>query len=148
MKRMIIMLLFSIFFFNGCAQRGYNTADLNTLMRTYEGEVVSAKSIVLQDSGEGTFLGAIIGAIIGHQIGEGSGKDVATAAGAVLGGIVGSNLNKANAQELIIRLDSGEEISTIVRVDRRKNFWFRPGDKVRIFVRKSHIVKIEPIFED
>ena len=148
MKRMIIMLLFSIFFFSGCAQRGYNTADLNTLMRTYEGEVVSAKSIMLQDSGEGTFLGAIIGAIIGYQIGEGSGKDVATAAGAVLGGIVGSNLNKANAQELIIRLDSGEEISTIVRVDRRKNFWFRSGDKVRIFVRKSRIVKIEPIFED
>ena len=145
---MIIMLLFSIFFFNGCAQRGYNTTNLNTLMRTYEGEVVSAKSIVLQDSGEGTFLGAIIGAIIGHQIGEGSGKDVATAAGAVLGGIVGSNLNKANAQELIIRLDSGEEISTIVRVDRRRNFWFRSGDKVRIFIKNNHIVKIEPIFED
>ncbi len=148
MKRVVVMLLFGMLFFSGCAQKGYNTADLNSLMRTYEGEVISAKSIVLQDSGEGTFLGAIVGAIIGHQIGGGSGKDVATAAGAVLGGMIGSNLNKANAQELIIRLDSGEEISTIVRVDRTRNFWFRAGDRVRIFVRGNRIVKIEPIFED
>ena len=148
MRQAIAILLFGLLFFSGCAQKGYDTADLNTLMRTYEGEVVSAKSIALQDSGEGTFLGAIIGAIIGHQIGEGSGKDVATAAGAVLGGMIGSNLNKANAQELIIRLDSGEEISTIVRVDRTRNFWFRAGDRVRIFGRGSRIVKIEPIFEE
>ena len=147
MRGVLAIVLVGLLFFSGCAPKGYTTAEINSVMRIYEGEVLSARAMIVEDSGEGTILGAILGAIIGHQFGGGSGKDVATAAGAILGGVIGNNLNKANAQELVIRLDRGEEISTLVKVDRQRGFWFRPGDRVRIFVRDGRIVKVEPSFK-
>jgi len=147
MKKTFSFLIVTMLFFAGCAPRGYTTAQMNSIMYTKYGRVVSARAVHIQDSGEGTILGAIIGAIIGHQFGGESGNDVATAAGAIAGGIIGSKLNEANAQELIIRLDSGEEISTVVRVDMRRGFWFRAGDRVRLFIKGGRIIKIEPLYE-
>ncbi len=146
MRGWLLGLLIGVFFLSGCAQRGYTTADVGAMMVSYEGEVISTRTVYLKDSGEGSILGAIIGAVIGHQIGGGSGRDVATAAGAVLGGVVGSKLNQSEGQELIIALDNGKEISTVVRIDPERPFYFKPGDRVRIFVRRGRIVKIEPIF--
>ncbi|BCD61173.1 outer membrane lipoprotein SlyB [Nitratiruptor sp. YY08-26] len=144
--RQIIFSALLLLFFWGCAQRGYTTAQINEVSYPRYGRVIAARAVKVHDTGEGTILGAIIGAIIGHQFGGGSGNDIATAAGAIAGGVIGSRLNEANAQELIIRLDNGEEIATVVRVDYAKGFWFRRGDRVRIFLKRNRIVKIEPVF--
>ena len=146
MKKIISFLLITLFF-AGCAERGYTTADVGSVLVTYDGVIRSTKTVSLADSGAGTILGAIVGAVIGHQIGKGSGKDVATAAGAVAGGAIGSKLNSATGQELLIDLDNGQTISTVIRVDNKNPFWFRAGDRVRVYVKGGKIVKLEPIFE-
>ena len=147
MKKAVVGILFVLMLFvSGCAPKGYTSADIGSLMVTYEATVVSARSVHVEDSGEGTILGAIMGAILGHQIGGGSGRDVATVTGAILGGMVGNELNKAVAQELILKLENGKKISTIVKIDPKKPFWFKPGDKVRLYIKHDRVIKIEPLF--
>ncbi|NPA03697.1 MAG: glycine zipper 2TM domain-containing protein [Epsilonproteobacteria bacterium] len=143
-----LIIFFSLLFFTGCASRGYTTTDVGDVMVTYEGEIISARTVTISDSGEGTVLGAIIGGVLGHQVGGGKGKDVATAAGTVLGGVVGATLNRRTGQELIIRLSNNQEISTVIRVDPKRPFWFKAGDKVRVFLRGGEVVKIEPILRN
>lgn len=146
--RKIFSLLVVALLLVGCAGRGYTTADVGSVMVTYDGVVESAKTVSLADSGAGTILGAIVGAVIGHQIGKGSGKDVATAAGAVAGGAIGNRLGSATGQELLIDLDNGQTISTIIRIDNKNPFWFRSGDRVRVYMKGGKIIKLEPIFEN
>ncbi len=143
--RLFVGVVVALLFLSGCAERGYTTAQLNEVVYTRYGEVVSARAVQVHDSGGGALLGAIIGAIIGHQFGGGSGKDLATAAGAIAGGVIGSKLSQANAQELLIRFENGEEIATVVRIDYQKGFWFKRGDRVRVFIKNGRIVKIEPL---
>ena len=146
MKKMIAALLLGLLMLSGCAPKGYTTANVGSVMITYEGRVISTRTVPIQDSGEGAILGAIMGAVVGHQIGGGSGRDVATAAGAVIGGVVGSRLSEAVGQELIIKLENGQKISTVIKIDPRNPFWFKPGDRVRVYIKQERIVKVEPIF--
>ncbi len=146
MRNLLWTLLLGLLLFSGCATKGYTPADVGAVMITYEGVVESARTVHVQDDGAGSILGGIIGAVLGHQIGGGSGRDVATTAGAITGAIVGSKLAQATAQELIVRLDNGEKIATLVRLDPKKPFWFRPGDRVRLYLRGNRVIKIEPIF--
>ncbi len=142
---MAIALLF-ILSFSGCASKGYTQADIGEVLIPYEGVVVSARVVEVQDSGAGAILGGIIGAVVGHQVGGGSGRDVATVAGAITGAVIGDKLAHANAQELIIKLDNGRKIATVVRIDPKRPFWFRRGDRVRLYLRGDRIVRIEPLF--
>ncbi len=142
---MAIALLF-ILSFSGCAPKGYTQADIGEVLIPYEGVVVSARAVEVQDSGAGAILGGIIGAVLGHQVGGGSGRDVATVAGAITGAVIGNKLAHANAQELIIRLDDGRKIATLVRIDPKRPFWFRRGDRVRLYLQGDRVVRIEPLF--
>ena len=133
-------------FFSGCAPKGYTQAELGKVLVPYEGVVVSARAVEVEDSGAGAILGGIIGAVVGHQVGGGSGRDVATVAGAITGAVIGDKLAHANAQELIIKLDNGRKIATVVAVDPKRPFWFRPGDRVRLYLQDDRVVRIEPLF--
>ncbi len=140
----VAMLL--ILAFSGCAPKGYSTAQIGEVLIPYDGVVVSAKAVQMQDNGTGAILGGIIGAVLGHQVGGGSGRDVATVAGAITGAVIGDKLSHANAQELVIKLDNGRKIATVVAIDSRRPFWFRPGDRVRLYLRGDRVIKIEPLF--
>ncbi|MRI57986.1 MAG: hypothetical protein C6H99_00590 [Epsilonproteobacteria bacterium] len=148
MKKILIAVMVAVMMVlsSGCAPKGYTSADVGAVMITYEGEVISTRTVNIQDSGEGTILGAIMGAVVGHQIGGGSGRDVATAAGAIIGGMVGNNLNRGVGQELVIKLENGQKISTLIKIDPKNPFWFKPGDRVRVYVKRDRVVKIEPLF--
>ncbi len=148
MKNIVVLMamVIGITFFAGCAPKGYTQADLGEVLVPYEGVVVSARAVKVEDSGAGAVLGGIIGAVVGHQIGGGSGRDVATVAGAITGAVIGDKLAHANAQELVIELDTGRKIATVVAIDPKRPFWFRPGDRVRLYLRGDRVVRIEPIF--
>lgn len=149
MKKYIAsLILITSFIFSGCAEKGYTQADVGNILVNYKGTVVHTRDVNIQDSGTGTILGAIAGAVIGHQIGKGKGKDIATAAGAVAGGIVGNKLNQDQGQEVTIDLDNGQEVTTVIRVDKNHPYWLRDGDRVMVYVRGNRIVKISPIFDE
>lgn len=149
MKKIIVSLAVGfMFIFSGCAQRGYTQADVGNILVNYKGTVVHTREVNINDSGEGAILGAIIGAVIGHQVGKGKGKDVATAAGAIAGGVAGSKLNQDIGQEVTIDLDNGQEITTVIRVDRKHPYWLRDGDRVIVYVRGNKIVRVSPIFNE
>ena len=149
MKRLIFTLFSSfLIIFSGCANRGYTQADVGNILVNYKGTVVHTREVNIKDSGEGTILGAIIGGIIGHQIGKGTGKGVATAAGAIAGGLAGNRLNQDIGQEVTIDLDNHQEVTTIIRVDKKHPYWLRPGDRVMVYVKGNRIVKISPIFNE
>ncbi len=142
----MVVALFALLAFSGCAPKGYTQADIGEVLVPYEGVVVSARAVEVQDSGAGAILGGIIGAVLGHQVGGGSGRDVATVAGAITGAVIGNKLAHANAQELIVKLDNGRKIATVVAIDSKRPFWFRRGDRVRLYLRGDRVVRIEPLF--
>ena len=142
----MVVALFALLAFSGCAPKGYTQADIGEVLVPYEGVVVSARAVEVQDSGAGAILGGIIGAVLGHQVGGGSGRDVATVAGAITGAVIGNKLAHANAQELIVKLDNGRKIATVVAIDPKRPFWFRRGDRVRLYLRGDRVVRIEPLF--
>ena len=149
MKKIVNLFFISlIFLFWGCAQSRYTQIDVGQIEVMYKGTVTSAKTVNISDSGEGAILGAIVGGILGHQIGKGKGKDLATVAGAVGGAVVGNQLNKNIGQELIIDLDNGKTIKTVIRIDNKNHYFFRSSDRVIVYLKGNKIVKITPIFNE
>ncbi len=142
----MVVALLALLAFSGCAPKGYTQADIGEVLVPYEGVVASARAVEVQDSGAGAILGGIIGAVLGHQVGGGSGRDVATVAGAITGAVIGNKLAHANAQELIVKLDNGRKIATVVAIDPKRPFWFRRGDRVRLYLRGDRVVRLEPLF--
>lgn len=54
------------------------------------------------------------------------------AAEAVLGAIAGGSFNKDAGQELVIKYDNGDTVTTVCRVDKDAPFMFRSGDRVGV----------------
>ncbi|BCD68199.1 glycine zipper 2TM domain-containing protein [Nitratiruptor sp. YY09-18] len=143
MKKLFATLLPILFILAGCAQTGtpeYSPEATHQLLHYKEGKIVSIRPVAIKDNGTGAFLGAITGAVLGSLVGEGKGNTLATLAGGLSGMYVGSQVAKANAQELFIRLNNGRRVVVVV-----KGKQFYPGQRVRIIMNNGRIESVEPL---
>jgi len=146
MKRYMVSLfsaLFLVFTMGGCAQLGYpeySPQATHRILHYKEGKIVSIRPVIIKDNGTGAFLGAITGAVLGSMVGRGKGRTLATLAGGLTGMYAGSQVAKANAQELLIRLRSGRTVIVVV-----KGRQFYPGERVRIVMSGGRVESVEPL---
>jgi len=144
MHNIFLLFLLSIVFFFGACSTGnrpeYNGATYQQI-KIYEiGEVVAIRDVRITDDGAGTFIGALVGSVLGSMIGGGRGSALATLAGGLGGAYVGNETHKANAQELSVKLESGEYIVVIAKGEN-----FLVGDKVKIIKEGNRVEQIYPI---
>lgn len=144
LKSTFITLSMTAFLLSGCATNSgpqYNGKNYNQIKHFQIGTVISERPVVITDSGAGKFLGAIIGAVLGSTVGQGNGSTLAALGGGLVGGYAGSEVAKANADELTVELDNGEQIVVVVK---GKNYEI--GDKIKIIKdgnTASQVYKVE-----
>ena len=142
MKKHLLSLAIIGMFFSGCTQM-YNSnevsiADTNEILTYKTGLVEDVKKVILKDDGSGVMVGAISGTVLGGMFGRGKGNVLSTLIGGLTGAFAGYELDKANGEELFIKLDDGRNIVVVVKgVDIKK------GDRVRIIMNGSRIVRVE-----
>jgi len=109
-------------------------AQSNTVQSVSYGNVVAAKAVTIQDKPDSGKVagGAAVGAVAGAAI-AGHGRHFG---GAIIGGMAGAAVGSAVAKsesvkpgtELIIKLESGQEIA--IQIPGQQTFM--PGDRVRL----------------
>lgn len=128
---------------SGCASHGmYTQQDVGQVTMVKNGTVVNVRNVTVADDGKGSLGGAIVGGLAGSAFGKGDGKTAAVIAGALLGSSAGSSLNENAGQELTIRLDNGDEIVTLHRIEPKAPMMFRSGDRVRVELLNGQIRSI------
>ncbi|EDM23964.1 glycine zipper 2TM domain-containing protein [Caminibacter mediatlanticus] len=143
MKKVVFfVLIFSMFIFSGCTKL-YNSnevslSDVDTVLSYESGVVEDVKNVIIKDDGSGAVIGAYTGTVFGSMIGKGNGNILSTLLGGLTGAFVGYELDKANAQELFIKLDNGKRIVVI-----SKGVNIHKGDRVRLIKKGSKIVRVE-----
>jgi outer membrane lipoprotein SlyB len=130
--------------FTGCT-RMYNSNEvslneMNTVLTYETGVVQDVKNVVIKDDGSGVFVGAYTGTVLGSMFGNGKGNILSTLIGGLTGAFVGYEADKANAQELFIKLDNGKNIVVIA-----KGVNIKKGDRIRLIMDGSKIVRVEKI---
>jgi len=142
MKKVLIFISVLILL-SGCATNNgpeYDGKTYNQIKKYDTGIVIDERPVVISDSGSGKFLGAIIGTVLGSTIGSGDGKTLAMLGGGLVGGYAGNEVAKANADELIVKLDNGKEIVVVV-----KGKHINVGDKVRIIKDGNKVAQVDKI---
>jgi len=139
-----ILFLFLVLIFSGCT-RLYNSNEVslnevNTFLTYQTGVVEDVKSVIIKDDGSGVAVGMVTGTVVGSMFGRGKGNLLSTLIGGIAGAMAGYELDKANAQEVFIRLDDSREIVAIV-----KGVNLKRGDRVRVVIRGDKIVRVEKI---
>lgn len=130
--------------FSGCAKM-YNSNEVSIneagYVYTYKtGVVESVKKVVLKGEGDGVSAGVMTGTVLGSLFGKGKGNVLATLLGGLGGAYAGAELDKANGEELFIKLEDGRDIVVYVRgVDIQK------GDRVRVILNGSKVIRVEKI---
>ncbi len=131
-------------FFSGCTQmynsNEVNIADTNEVLTYKTGTVESIKKVILKDNGNGVMVGAMSGTVLGGMFGRGNGNILSTLLGGLTGAFAGYELDKANGEELFIKLDEGRNIVVVV-----KGVNIQKGDRVRIIMNGSKIVRVEKV---
>jgi outer membrane lipoprotein SlyB len=128
---------------SGCAKSGvpeYDGRSYNKIKRFDVGTVVSQRAVIIKDSGGGSFLGAIIGAVVGSTLGGGVGRTFTTLGGGIAGKYAGEEIAKANATELSVSLENGENIVVVA-----KGKEFSIGDRVRIIKDGNRVAQVDKI---
>lgn len=129
------------------------TAQTGTMQRILYGEVVSATQGIVEDqaTGRGAQTGATVGAIAGYALADHGDRWIGSLLGGALGGAAGHAAEKSAKKkpgwELIIRLDSGEEIGVQVPVKKkdRNKVLYRPGDRVRLMTGPDGRTQVAPV---
>ena len=139
-----IFLVIVAFFLTGCTQM-YNSnevsiAETNQALTYQTGVVEDTKKVIIKDDGSGTLIGAYSGAVLGSMVGGGRGNILSTLIGGLTGAFAGYEADKANGEELFIKLDNGKNIVVIV-----KGVKIKKGDRVRIIKNGYRIVRVEKI---
>ncbi|NPA11439.1 MAG: glycine zipper 2TM domain-containing protein [Epsilonproteobacteria bacterium] len=138
------LLIAFFLLFSGCTQmynsNEVNLYDVNAVLSYEEGVVEDVRKVVIKDDGSGTLVGAYSGMVLGSMIGKGRGNVLSTLIGGLTGAFVGYESDKANGEELFIRLDDGRKIVVIV-----KGVDILRGDRVRIIKRGNRIVRVEKL---
>jgi outer membrane lipoprotein SlyB len=143
MSQLISISVVALLFLSGCAKTGvpeYSGQDYNQIKRYDIGVVEDARLVIISDDGMGTFLGAIIGGVVGSTMGRGAGNTLATLGGGLVGGYAGSQIAKANAVELSVKLDNGENIVVVA-----KGTNIVAGDRVKIIKDGSKVAQVYKI---
>jgi len=105
------------------------------------GEVVSARPVMVVDqpTGQGAQVGSTAGAVAGYALAKRGDRWLGSLLGGVVGGAAGhaveKKAKKKKGWELIIRLDSGEEIGLEVPGQGEE---LRPGDRIRLMTGHGH----------
>jgi len=140
MNKIVYIAVASILTFSGCATNGgpeYNGNTYNQIKQQEIGTVIYARPVIIDDNGSGKFLGAIVGAVLGSTLGRGRGNKLTTLGGGLLGGYAGNEINKANAYELTVKLNTGNTIVVVA-----KGRGYRVGDKVQIIRDGSRVAQV------
>lgn len=127
----------------GCAHYSNDVAEVDSdsvgVLETYKtGRISSIKHVVIKDDGTGSTIGAISGAVLGAVLFKGGAGAVAAVGGGVAGYYAGKDLGKSNAQELTIKLDSGDTVVTIT-----KGHKFEDGQHVRIVMNGDKVAEVD-----
>ena len=144
MKKFIISLGLGAILFTGCTQM-YNSNevalnDVNVMYTYKTGVVTDVKKVIIKDDGSGVMTGAITGTVLGSLFGNGKGNVLTTLLGGLGGAYAGYELDKANGEELYIKLDDGRNIVAIV-----KGVNIQKGERVRVVVEGNRIIRVEKI---
>ncbi len=145
MKKIIVAISASaLFLLSGCATAdgAYTQASVGQTKSIKRGTVLEVKNITISDDYKGAAAGAVVGGVAGSAFGKGDGKIAAAAAGALLGALAGDTLNQDAGQELVIKYDNGDVITTVYRVDKNSPFMFRSGDRVIVEMLNAEIKSI------
>lgn len=140
MKKLLFGFTVLVLLLSACATNvgpQYSGKDYAQIKKYDLGVVTEAKPVIISDDGTGTFLGALVGAVIGSTMGKASGNTLATLGGGLVGGYAGSKIGKANATELSVKLDNGEQIVVVT-----KGMEITAGDKVKIIKDGSKVAQV------
>ncbi|HQQ61991.1 MAG TPA: glycine zipper 2TM domain-containing protein [Pseudomonadales bacterium] len=142
MRRLLPCIL-ACFYLAACANKltgdVYSRDDARQQMQVNYGTVTSVRPVVIEGNRDG-FLGqaggAVIGGIAGNALGGGHGRSLTTAVGAIGGAVAGSAVQekatRAQALEIVVRRDNGEEILVTQEVKSLDEFY--KGQRVRLSI--------------
>lgn len=140
-KKIFFLFVLLGLVFSGCANNTYNAQQVGSIETIRYGVIEEARFISVSDEGLGTLGGAIIGGLAGSAFGKGGGKNAAIIGGAIAGGVIGNQANQSQGQELTIRFDSGELITTTTKASSSPTA-FRSGDAVKVYIKNNKITRV------
>ncbi len=153
MKKILISsaLALSMIVGTGCAPKGYAQSTVGQTMQVEPGVVQSVKQVVIDGNGVGNTIGGVVGTVAGtaagRQVGGGTGQVVASVLGAAIGGVVGGSvgdqLDTNYGQEVVVRLNSGRTVATVLRINQTTPL-LSPGQAVNVFMSSGTISNISP----
>jgi len=151
MKKILISsgLAMSLLLTAGCAPKGYAQSAVGQNMTVEPGVVQSVKRVAINSNGVGNTLGGIVGTVAGGaagaHVGGGTGQVVASVLGAALGGVaggtVGDNMDTNYGQEVIVKLNNGRTVATVLRINESTPM-LSPGQAVNVFMSGGTISNI------
>ncbi len=153
MKKILVSSLLSLAMIvgTGCAPKGYAQSTVGQNMQVEPGVVQSVKQVVIDGNGVGNTLGGIVGTVAGgaagRQVGGGTGQIVASVLGAAIGGVaggtIGDKLDTNYGQEVVVRLNNGRTVGTVLRINQTTPM-LAPGQAVNVFMSGGTISNISP----
>jgi len=133
----------------GCAPKGYASSQVGQNMQVEPGIVQSVKQVALDNNGVGNTMGGIVGTVAGvaagNQVGGGTGQVVASVLGATLGGAlggsIGDQLDTGKGQEIVVKLNNGKTVATVLRLNGATQA-LSVGQAVNVFMSGGRISNI------
>ena len=151
MKKILLIasLIIATLLSTGCSSRGYAQSSVGQNMQVEPGFVQSVKKVIIDSRGTGNALGGIVGSVAGAaagaHVGGGTGKIVASVLGATLGsvagGTIGNQLDTNYGQEVIVKLNNGRTVATVLRINESTPALI-PGQAVNVFTSGGKISNI------
>lgn len=140
MKNFTLLILCGMLL-TGCTQNidsdVYTSSDVENASRTYEGVIISARQVKMQNADkltgntEGLLLGGLLGGVAGSAIGRGRGSVLATVAGAAAGGAAGAFAQDQLSKQLVMEYTVKARGQTFTIIQ-GKDIVYAPGQKVLI----------------
>lgn len=153
MKTIFTATIFAlmVLFFTGCVPKGYTKSAVGQNMTVQPGVVQSVRQVAMENNGVGNVLGGIVGTVAGTaagaKVGGGTGQVVATvlggALGSVAGGMAGDQLDTDYGQEVIVKLNNGQTVATVLRINGQTQA-LQAGQAVNVFFSGGSIANISP----
>ncbi len=131
------------FIFSGCATNEgpeYDGQSYSQMKQIQIGTVVGHRPVVISDTGVGSFVGAIVGGVLGSTVGHGDGSTLAALAGGLAGSYAGSEINKSDAQELTVELNSSQVVVVVTKGNE-----FHTGDRVQIIKDGNNVAAVKKL---
>lgn len=124
----------------------YSGSEARQIQRVQQGviENIAPATIADKPSGIGLLGGALVGGVLGNLIGDGAGRVLATLGGALGGAAAGYGAEKyighVDANEITVRLDSGEVVAIVQQYGNQ----FHVGERVRVLTSSDGSARVQP----